>query len=146
MESLINLPELIRLIISLGKAALLVAGVLGGIYFASCLAIPSVFIVEYLPYVIIIGAFIGSGSQQILASINRNKTLLNNAQTKDQMLQNTIDVMWYNVDLGRLSNSEASEITAQAFRQRLLSNQETELPNISESQQQRQITPSQEEE
>ncbi len=138
MESLISLAKLLRIIRSLGFGAALGAFLFSIIYLASCILIPSPFDKDYFIAVLIIGALGGYGVQKIFVLIN--------APTKDQVLQKTIDSMWYNVDLGRIPESEASEITTQAFRQRLLSNQETQLPNILESEEKRQITPSQEEE
>ncbi|MGB5771900.1 MAG: hypothetical protein WBM32_18840, partial [Crocosphaera sp.] len=104
------------------------------------------FSLELLPVVSIIGGLLGYSVQGILALTNRNKNRLNEAQIEDQILQNRIDSMWNNVDLRRISESEASEITTQAYRQLILSSQENETTNLLESQEQRQIPPSQEEE
>ena len=96
--------------------------------------------------VLSVGSLLGYGIQLIWSSTNENKNRLNEAQTKDQILENRIDSMCKYVDSGRISESEASEIITQAYRQLILSPQETESTNRLKSEEQRQIPPSQEEE
>lgn len=145
METLITLSESIRIIISLGGTSLIVAGLLGGVYFALSLVIPSVFIMESLPYVLIIGGFIGAGSQQTLVSLNRNKNRLNKAQTNIEIAQKYIDFIQHNKELSYLTEDQVLKSTDQILNNLLLSPQETESTNLLEPEEQKQISPSQEE-
>ncbi len=140
------LSQTLRYIKYLKFWSLLLGGLCCFIYSGLCIAIPSIFIIELLPYAILGGLFIGAAVDKKLALTNSNENLLNEEQLKDKILENRIDSMWKNVDLRRISESEASEIATQAYRQLILSPQETESTNLLESEEQRQITPSQEEE
>jgi hypothetical protein len=138
--------EILRYIKDGGFWSLLLGGLCWSIYLGLSIAIPSVFIVKYLPYATFGGLLIGSAIDKKLALTNNNENVVNEEELKDKILENRIDSMWKNVDLRRISESEASEITTQAYRQLILSSQENETTNLLESQEQRQIPPSQEEE
>lgn len=146
MNPLEILSKILAYIKDGGFWSLLLGGLCWSTYLGLCIAIPSMFIVEYLPYATFGGLLIGSAIDKKLALTNNKENILNEEQLKDKILENRIDSMWKNVDLRRISESEASEITTQAYRKLILSPQETESTNILESEEQRQIPPSQEEE
>ena len=146
MNPLELILEILRSIKDGGFWSLLLGGLCWSIYLSLHIAIPSVFIVEYLPYATLGGLLIGSAIDKKLALTNSNENHLNEEQLKNKILEEQIDSMWKNVDLGRIPESEASKIIIEAYRQLILSPQETEPTNILDSEEQRQILPSQEEE
>ncbi len=146
MNPLELILEILRSIKDGGFWSLLLGGLCWSIYLSLHIAIPYVFIVEYLPYATLGGLLIGSAIDKKLALTNSNENHLNEEQLKNKILEEQIDSMWKNVDLGRIPESEASKIIIEAYRQLILSPQETEPTNILDSEEQRQILPSQEEE
>lgn len=146
MESLGILSEILKYIKDLGFGAALVSGLLGVIYFAFCLATNSVYSLEYLPYVLTIGAFLGYGIQGIIIVTNNRSNKLKDFQIEKRILQEKLNLIQENVNLGRLNPSQASTITETALKEFVLSDKETESTNILESRKQKQIPQNQEEE
>lgn len=146
MEWLGSLSEILKYIKNLGYGAALGSGTLGVVYIAFCLITSSIPNISYLEGVLVIGALLGYGVQGILVLSNRSNNRLKDARTEMQIVQEKSDLIARNAELGRISPSQASKLTEQAFSELFLPERETESIDVLEPREQRQITQGQEEE
>lgn len=146
MNPLKILLEILRNSNDLGYGTLLGAVLFGIIYLAVGAAIPSFYSLEYLIGVLSVGGLLGSAVEKRLASIDRDKNRLNEARINRQIAQEDINFIQHNKELGYLTDSQVLKSTDQVLNNLLLSNQENETTNLLESQEQKQISSSQEEE